>query len=115
VDRENTYGQMVVHIQVNGLRIRSMEMVHMNGLTKDNIQEVGFKIKFMVRENMFGLMVDIMMGNTLSTRKMDLGFIHGLMVGNMKVSGAWVDNMEKVNTLKLVNLSVSESGIMVVV
>ena len=90
-------------------------MVHMNGLTKDNIQEVGFKIKFMVRENMFGLMVDIMMGNTLSTRKMDLGFIHGLMVGNMKVSGAWVDNMEKVNTLKLVNLSVSESGIMVVV
>ena len=109
------FGQMAAHILVNGLRIKSMDTVLMNGLIRDYIREVGSKIKFMVKENIFGLMVDFMMGNTHLTRKMDLGFIHGLMVGDMKVSGVWVDNMEKVNTLKSVNLSVSESGIMVVV
>lgn len=112
MDKEDTFGQMVVPIQANGLRIESMDMAHMNGLIRDNILEVGSKIKFMVRENIFGLMVDIMMENTHMTRKMDLGFTHGQMVGDMKAIGGWVDNTEKENTLKLVNRSVLESGIM---
>ena len=96
-ERENIIGLMDPIMMGNGMITRLMVSVPTNGLTVEDIQELGRKTTCMARVLMSGRMEGSMLGNIKMIKSMVKELIIGLMEDVMKVDGKMAISTERRN------------------
>lgn len=110
MDKGNFYGQTDLPMKANLKIIIFMVMELIYGLTEENLQEIGNKIKWMVKGNFYGQMAENIKDNIWMIKKMELGNLSGLMVENTMDNGQMENNTEQAFTLDKMDRKEKENG-----
>lgn len=99
--RVNTCGTIAHAMTDTGLKIKSMDMGYMNGLTADATMASGKTTTCMEKVYTLGKTVGDTKESTLMIESMDLVSIHGLTADNMWDNGKMANSTERADIDKL--------------